>query len=330
MRTKAQARGTHIRLVVVTLWIASTFATTTASAQTSEVVTYYHADAIGSIRMITDANGQVVERHDYLPFGEEWQPPASQSERRLFAGQERDHETALDYFGARFYGSGNGRFINVDPEHVGARIFDPQRWNGYSYARNNPLRFFDLLGLEPCPEVTNTSTCVEGTAGSGQLTLDYITAIYVGLIRNVISQVRENPLVLVGPPVLAPLRSEAVFGRLLESVAVTNPIPRTLARVIPGRIVPTTLARPGTSDVFVTAADDIAGLDAAQIAVRLGIPPSASFTVIEFETPSVGIASPVFRSNPGFRGGGLTSGGAREFVIPNGPIPPGATVKTVR
>jgi len=329
MRTKARTGGTHIRLLVVVLWVAATFATA-AHAQTSEVVTYYHTDAIGSIRMVTDANGQVIERHDYLPFGEEWQPPASESERRLFAGQERDRETSFDYFGARYYGSGNGRFVTVDPEHVSARIFDPQRWNGYSYARNNPLRFLDFLGLEPCPEVTSTSTCVEGTAGSGQLTLDYISAIYIGLIRSTISQIRENPLVLIGPPEAAPFQSESAIGRLVTSVAVTNPIPRIVARVVPGRIVPTMLARPGAPDVFVTAAEDIAGLDAAQLAVRLGIPPSPSFTVIEFETPSVGIASPVFRSNPGFRGGGLTSGGAREFVIPNGPIPAGATVRTVR
>jgi len=329
MRTKTQSRGTHTRRLVVTLWIAAMFATATAHAQTSEVVTYYHADAIGSIRMITDANGQAIERHDYLPFGEEWQPSAS-AERRLYGGKERDPETAFDYFGARYYGSGNGRFVTVDPEHVGARIFDPQRWNGYSYARNNPLRFLDLLGLEPCPEVTNTSTCVEGSSGSGQLTLDYISAIYIGLIRSAVSQIRENPLVLIGPPEIAPIQSESAFGRLLAGVAITNPIPRTLARVVPGGIVPTTLARPGARDVFVTAAEDIAGLDAAQISVRLGIPPSASFTVIEFETSSIRIASPVFRSNPGFRGGGLTSGGAREFVIPNGPIPASAAIRTVR
>ena len=51
MRTKTQSRGTHTRRLVVTLWIAAMFATATAHAQTSEVVTYYHADAIGSIRM---------------------------------------------------------------------------------------------------------------------------------------------------------------------------------------------------------------------------------------------------------------------------------------
>ena len=51
--------------------------------------------------------------------------------------------------------------------------------------------------------------------------------------------------------------------------------------------------------------------------------------LIEFPTPSEGLASPVFRTNPGFVGGGQTAGGASEFVIPNGSIPPGATIRIV-
>jgi hypothetical protein len=41
------------------------------------------------------------------------------------------------------------------------------------------------------------------------------------------------------------------------------------------------------------------------------------FAILEFDTPEVGVASPVFRNNPGFVGMGRTAGGAREFVIPN-------------
>jgi hypothetical protein len=51
--------------------------------------------------------------------------------------------------------------------------------------------------------------------------------------------------------------------------------------------------------------------------------------VIEFATPEEGLASPVFRTNPGFVRGGVTSGGAPEFVLPNGPIPAGATITVV-
>src|SRR6266545_2399654 len=116
-----------------------------AAAQSGETVLYYHTDAIGSVRMITDANAQVVARYDFLPFGEEWNP-ASFRDPRLFAGKERDAESGFDYFGARHYASGAGRFTTVDPGHVNGDIFDPQSWNGYAYARNNPLRFTDPDG----------------------------------------------------------------------------------------------------------------------------------------------------------------------------------------
>jgi Novel toxin 10 len=58
-------------------------------------------------------------------------------------------------------------------------------------------------------------------------------------------------------------------------------------------------------------------------------PREPTYQVIEFPTPSSGLASPVNRLDPGFIGGGRTAGGAREFVLPNGPIPPGATIRTV-
>ncbi|HEX2458637.1 MAG TPA: hypothetical protein VHJ58_00700, partial [Vicinamibacterales bacterium] len=56
-----------------------------AQAQAQDTVIYYHTDAIGSVRMITNANGQVISRHDYLPFGEPWTPPAN-ADVRQFAG----------------------------------------------------------------------------------------------------------------------------------------------------------------------------------------------------------------------------------------------------
>jgi hypothetical protein len=111
---------------------------------------------------------------------------------------------------------------------------------------------------------------------------------------------------------------------------ITNEVPSVLARVIPGEGPFPTLGPPGRADVFVTAAEDIAGMTPEQIAQRLTISPSSSFTVIEFETPAEGLASPVLRSDPGFIGGGRTAGGAREFILPNGPVPAGATVRVVQ
>jgi RHS repeat-associated protein len=57
--------------------------------------------------------------------------------------KERDNETGLDYFLARYYSNVQGRFTSVDPENAGAKPDDPQSWNGYAYARNNPLLYSD-------------------------------------------------------------------------------------------------------------------------------------------------------------------------------------------
>jgi hypothetical protein len=134
-----------------------------------------------------------------------------------------------------------------------------------------------------------------------------------------------------GVAATAPKIAEASAATRSFASSVTNPVPSTMARVIPEGIPAATLGRPGTSDVFVTAASDLAGLNASQIATRLTIPESTTgFRVIEFVTPRSGVASPVFRTDPGFIGGGKTAGGAREFVIPNGPVPTNAIHRLVQ
>ena len=114
----------------------------------AQVIEYYHLDAVGNVRAVTDQQGRVIERHDYLPFGEEWNPQGGTQPLR-FTGKERDAETGLDYFGARYYGSSIGRFTTVDPVYTWREnLVDPQRWNRYAYVRNNPLRYVDPDGRE--------------------------------------------------------------------------------------------------------------------------------------------------------------------------------------
>jgi RHS repeat-associated protein len=124
-------------------------------------------------------------------------------------------------------------------------------------------------------------------------------------------------------------------GRMTQNAPkISNPVPSRMARVVPDTPITRasgTLGRPGASDVFVTAADDIAGMNASQISQRLTIPQSPTgYRVMEFSTPSSGVASPILRTDPGFIGGGRTLGGAREFVIPNGSIPYGANTTVIR
>ena len=80
-------------------------------------------------------------------------------------GKERDAETGLDYFGARYFSAAQGRFTTVDPEGASASLFDPQRWNGYSYAINNPLKFVDRDGEVPLLVVSGLVGAGVGAAG---------------------------------------------------------------------------------------------------------------------------------------------------------------------
>jgi RHS repeat-associated protein len=76
--------------------------------------------------------------------------------RSRSTGKERDPETGLDYFGARYYSAAQGRFSSTDPfnpilemtneEGFYAYISQPQNWNRYAYTWNNPLRFIDPSG----------------------------------------------------------------------------------------------------------------------------------------------------------------------------------------
>ncbi len=62
-------------------------------------------------------------------------------------GKERDAETGLDFFEARYLSGAQGRFTSPDPENANAIAGDPQSWNMYAYGRNNPLSYVDPDGL---------------------------------------------------------------------------------------------------------------------------------------------------------------------------------------
>ena len=128
------------------------------------------------------------------------------------------------------------------------------------------------------------------------------------------------------------LQSEAGAINPGEQKAV-NEVPKMFARVIPynpGSPMPPTIGRENDPSVFVTAAEDVAGLNAAQLSQRLGIKSAQEFLIIRFPAPKPGLSTPLTFDNPQFVGRGLTSGGAREFMIPNGTLPITATFEVVK
>jgi RHS repeat-associated protein len=142
------------RLHRLAAWLTAALIAALPSISAAQVVEYYHTDALGSVRAVTNQAGGVIERHDYYAYGEECtEPPCGTqpgTNTKKFTGKERDVETGLDYFGARYYGSRIGRFSTVDPlMELRKNIANPQRWNRYAYALNQPLGFVDPSGESP-------------------------------------------------------------------------------------------------------------------------------------------------------------------------------------
>jgi RHS repeat-associated protein len=104
---------------------------------------YLHADGLGSIQAVTDANGIEVARMKYRPFGERLSTSGAHVENLSFTGQRQD-ATGLFYLNARYYDPQLGRFISADPVMPSAETVGLNR---YAYAGNDPINNLDTNGL---------------------------------------------------------------------------------------------------------------------------------------------------------------------------------------
>jgi RHS repeat-associated protein len=117
----------------------------------SGMVHYYFSNHLGSASVITDAAGNIQQQSDYYPFGGVAYASGGDTNRYKFTGKERDTESGLDMFGARYYGSSLARFMTPDwaakPTNVPYASFgNPQSLNLYSYVNNNPTTTRDPDG----------------------------------------------------------------------------------------------------------------------------------------------------------------------------------------
>ncbi|MEK6322106.1 MAG: RHS repeat-associated core domain-containing protein [Acidobacteriota bacterium] len=145
---------------------------------------YLTSDHLGSTRVVTKADGSVKARYDYLPFGEELGSgiggrtvgmgySGADSTNQKFTQKERDNESGLDYFGARYYSSAQGRFTGPDAFWKDSQVVDPQSWNKYAYVRNNPLRLVDQGG-----EKATVNIVTDEEKKTGTITITASIAIY--------------------------------------------------------------------------------------------------------------------------------------------------------
>lgn len=116
-------------------------------------VKYIYADHLGSSNVQCNGSGALISREEYYPFGET--SFGSYAKKRYrFCGKEKDEESGLYYYGARYYLSWTCRFISVDPlaDHTPSH-------SSYMYAHNNPVMYIDPTGMageKAQPKTTNT------------------------------------------------------------------------------------------------------------------------------------------------------------------------------
>jgi RHS repeat-associated protein len=116
-------------------------------------VFYYFSDHLKTASVITDAGGTPKAESDYYPWGGELQFIANDTNDYKFTGRKRDLETGLDYFGARYYSNGLGRWVSADWSATPvplpyADLWDPQTLNLNAYVINNPKSNLDPNGHE--------------------------------------------------------------------------------------------------------------------------------------------------------------------------------------
>ena len=112
---------------------------------------YYASDQVNSTRAVTNGSGTVVYSVAYDPYGgiqKTWGTPTYTPSLK-FSGKERDAESGLDYFGARYHASFYYRFLSADPIiNRQDALGNPQLWNLYSFCRDSPIAYWDPNGMD--------------------------------------------------------------------------------------------------------------------------------------------------------------------------------------
>ena len=109
---------------------------------------YQYSNHLGSASLELDQTAQIISYEEYHPFGTtSYWSGQSESEvkkkRYRYVGKERDEETGLYYYGARYYAAWIGRFVSVDPLQ-----FDYPQLTPFNYAGNKPVTHIDIDGMQ--------------------------------------------------------------------------------------------------------------------------------------------------------------------------------------
>lgn len=106
---------------------------------------YYHADALGSVRALSDEAGTVTDRYTTTAFGELLAHTGSDPQPYLFAGEPYEPVSELSYNRARWLDPRSGRFLGID--FIEGFPDQPRSRHVYDYAWDDPVNRSDPSGL---------------------------------------------------------------------------------------------------------------------------------------------------------------------------------------
>jgi RHS repeat-associated protein len=138
-------------------------------------VSVYLVDGLGSTRVLTDLDGEVVATYTYDAFGELLDSTGEVENDYLFAGEQFDGELEQYYLRQRFYDAGVGRFTRRDTYE--GRIGEPITLHKYLYGNANPVNFIDPSGLTSINELTSTRNILDILSSSVRIGNRFLSLI---------------------------------------------------------------------------------------------------------------------------------------------------------
>jgi RHS repeat-associated protein len=295
-------------------------------------------DHLGTPRMVVDQSGDLtganqVIRHDYLPFGEEILAGtgiratsngyAGDGIRQKFTGKDRDAETGLDYFEARYYAGKQGRFTSPDEFSGGPDdLFDfadvasenptlygdltePQSLNKYVYCYNNPLSFIDIDGHKTWGQWLKTglevASYIPGPIGTAASVVQVGVALAQGDYKGAASAAMG---VVPGGKIIA--KAGAAVATVAVAAVVVSKVAKTADKADDAGKVVSKLASGGAEGI-VNRGGRFADLNKAKKAGEVAhhTPQAAAGVTSRADGPAIGMTKVDHEKTRTFRGKGI-------------------------